>query len=408
MNPDTATATVLFVESGLTGGGSFESLYQLLTALDRSRFRPAVFFLNETKYLKKIQAMGIECLVARDPLYDRQRAERHPRALALAGRALVAAESALPGLSPRLESLVHARPSAALRAFAERVGAHLLHTNNQVNRDLYAIDCARRLGLPCVCHLRSFFSLGFNRGKVRFVNDHAARFVAYSSAVARHWVERGLDPGRVEVIPNAIGPLSVEPADLHAAYGIPVGRKVAGIVGKVIPVRGHEFLLRAFGRMVKEGCDAHLLVVGPGDPAALDALRGLAARLGVADRLTLAGQHPDAKTVIAALDVLALPYAIEPFGRVLLEAWELKTPVVLTRIGDIAELAADGVEALMVEPGDENGLAEAMARILDDQALAENLTQAGRRRCRRDYFIDAQARRLEAVYASVLDGVRGA
>lgn len=395
---------VLYVESGLTGGGSFESLFQFLAAMDRGRFAPAVFFLNPSKYLERAEDMGIPVRVVRDPLYNRDRAYRHPRLLAFWERALLGAELLLPVLAVHLEIAAHSPTVRSIMQYARQINADVMHTNNQVNRDFYALEAARRLDLPCICHLRSFFTRGFTGTKARFANRHAACFVAYSSAVARHWIGCGLDPDKVRVIPNAIGPLQVDPLDLFLAFGIPVSRHVVGIVGKVIPIRGHEFLLHAFAKVVVMGCDAHLLVVGGGDRNLVRALKDLAERLGVAGRVTFAGEHSQAAQVIAALDVLVLPYSIEPFGRVLLEAWQLGTPVVLTRVGDIAAIVDHGGDGFLVDPGDESGLAESLVRLMEDRMLGARLSAAGREKCQRDFSMESVARQLEGLYDEVLGG----
>ena len=49
---------VLFVESGVTGGGSFESLYQHLRVIDREQFSPVVVYLNETPFVKRVEELG--------------------------------------------------------------------------------------------------------------------------------------------------------------------------------------------------------------------------------------------------------------------------------------------------------------------------------------------------------------
>lgn len=393
---------VLYVESGLTGGGSFESLFTLLRALDRDRFRPALFFLNRSKYLDEAARLGLPVRLARDPLYDRERLERHPCRTAWAERLLVGAQLALPPLAVSLDAWAHRAAARDLAAFAREVGADLVHANNQVNRDLYALGTAHKLGLPCVSHLRSFFTFGFSRPKAAFANHCVSRFVAYSPAVAEAWAARGLDRGKIAVVPNAIGEVAARPADFAGLYGIPAGRRVAGLVGKVIPERGHPLLFQAAARAVAQGLDLHLLCVGPASAAARQGLEALARELGLTDRVTLAGPHPEAKQIIAALDVLVLPYTIEPFGRVLLEAWALGTPVVATRVGGIAEMFGHGRDGLLVDPGDDAALAAALAEVLGDAAKRGAMVQSARERCAREYSSAAHAARLEGIYADLL------
>jgi glycosyltransferase involved in cell wall biosynthesis len=296
--------------------------------------------------------------------------------------------------------LVHGHPVRELARIIESEGAHILHTNNQVNRDLYAVIAAKRAGVPCVAHLRSFFSLGFNKTKARFVNEHVARFVAYSPAVAEHWTALGLDSRKIEVLPNAIGEVPADPLDLHAEYGIPREKKLVGIVGKVIPVRGHDFLFRALRVLGRH--DVVLLVVGGGEEREIRRAKSRTVELGIGERVLFTGHSARAKDVIAALDALVMPYGIEPFGRVLLEAWKLGTPVVMSALGGIRDLADHGENALLVSYGDEKALAEAMARILDDESLAERLSANGRKHVQKRFSVAAYANRMQEIYESVL------
>jgi glycosyltransferase involved in cell wall biosynthesis len=149
--------------------------------------------------------------------------------------------------------------------------------------------------------------------------------------------------------------------------------------------------------------DGHLLSVGDGEPKLLLSLNRLTNELRIADRVTFSGAHPDAKQVIAALDVLVLPYAIEPFGRVLLEAWSLSTPVVLSRIGGIESIVRHDQEGLLVDYGDINGLAKAIEDILQDQNLRASLVRSSKERCLLEFSIESYAARMEEVYLSILN-----
>lgn len=394
--------TVVYVESGMTGGGSFESLLQLVSHLNPDANRAVVVFLNRTRYLEQLRQMGASAYLVKDSVYDRERQKRSTLSARFIERAVISLSLMAPRLSVRWEGIVHRSSISRLQKIFSAEDADIIHTNNQVNRDLYAIIAAQRSGVPCVAHLRSFFSFGFNPTKARFVNRSVAQFLAYSPAVADHWASLGLDASRIEVVYNAVGDVSVTSVDLQAEFGIAPGQSVVGIVGKIIPERGHELLIKALALVVRKLPKVRLLVIGGGEPTRIAALKALGRDLGLGGQIVFAGHRERARDYIAAMDALVLPYSIEPFGRVLLEAWSLGVPTVATEVGGIRSIAGDGAAVLLVPPGDRRALAEAVVRATSDQPLRESLTVAGRKLVFERFPIDRQAAQVQKIYAEVL------
>ena len=106
----------------------------------------------------------------------------------------------------------------------------------------------------------------------------------------------------------------------------------------------------------------------------------------------------------AASDAFVSPaLGQESFGIVLVEAMAAGLPVVATAIPGYREVIDDGVEGLLVPPGDPEALASALRRLLDDPETAKSFGEAGRARARR-YSWDVVGREIEAVYDEVLGG----
>jgi glycosyltransferase involved in cell wall biosynthesis len=108
----------------------------------------------------------------------------------------------------------------------------------------------------------------------------------------------------------------------------------------------------------------------------------------------------------AAADVFVSPaIGQESFGIVLVEAMAAGVPVVASDIAGYREVVRDGVDGLLVPPGDPNALAAAIRRVLSEPELAATLRAAGRSRAE-DFSWRAVAPRLEAVYDRVLGAAR--
>jgi glycosyltransferase involved in cell wall biosynthesis len=177
----------------------------------------------------------------------------------------------------------------------------------------------------------------------------------------------------------------VEPADEFPAYmdfasfiREPVKplpeRPQALFVGVLERYKNVDGLAAAWRLAAPRVPDARLRVVGSG------ALANVVERL-VAD---LPGQtswvpHMSQEEVSAALDdstLLVLPSRSEGMGRVVIEAFCRGRAVIGTRVGGIPDLVEDGVNGLLVDPGDPGALADAFVRVLADRDLAERLGQA--------------------------------
>ncbi len=139
--------TGVFLDLGTMGGGSFQSLYELLGALNPERVRPLVVFVNHTRYLDAVREMGVPAHLVRDRAYSlempamlRRRFEK------------IADKGPLrfPGLTRPLLRLVHGPLIRALVDIIRAERADLLYINGQVNRGLPALLAAEATGAACV------------------------------------------------------------------------------------------------------------------------------------------------------------------------------------------------------------------------------------------------------------------
>jgi glycosyltransferase involved in cell wall biosynthesis len=227
-------------------------------------------------------------------------------------------------------------------------------------------------------------------------------FVACSKEDMRRMIEiEHIRPEHLRLIPNGIPtPAGGGSHDVRAELGIPRDAPVAGAVGRLMPQKSFDVLLRAAARLRGEFPGLQVLIVGDGDERA--ALEALAEELGLRDTVRFLGVRPDVPDVLAALDVAALSSTAEGIPLAALEYMEAARPVVATRVGGLAELIEDGVQGLLVEPGDPDALAGAIAALLRDPARREAMGAAGRERRRREYDLDTMVRRVEGLYEELV------
>lgn len=271
---------------------------------------------------------------------------------------------------------------------------------------------ARRLGVPVIGVLHQPPG-GIDHGALRARAQAPLDRLAWASAdllivASAHLAEQlaavGVPPARIRVVPpgrDVAATPNENPRDLRS------GRRTAVLcVANWLERKGVLELLEAFSRLPAEAATLHLA----GDP---DADRRYAGRVrrrlaagDLAGRVVLHGRltTDQVATLYAGADVFALPAFREPYGTVWGEAMAFGLPVVGWRAGNLPYLADDEREALLVEPGDREGLARALARLVADEELRARLGEAARRRAStRPTWVEA-ARLFFDVIRSVVDG----
>ncbi len=202
----------------------------------------------------------------------------------------------------------------------------------------------------------------------------------------------GIDPARVVAIANGAPDLGPDGPGRDAA----TGRSLAGAeryvlaVGTVEPRKDLPSLVAAFDAVAAEDPDVRLVIAGP-DGWGVDALREALAAAAHRDRVVRLGWVDDDQRagLLRGATVVAYPSVYEGFGLVPLEAMAAGVPVVSTRAGAIPEVVGDA--AVLVEVGDTDALAGALAGLLDDEERRAALVAAGhlrRARFRWDTTVD--------------------
>ncbi len=157
---------------------------------------------------------------------------------------------------------------------------------------------------------------------------------------------------------------------------LPPGSPLIGTAAvDLAPFKGIQHLLKAFATVAKKYPAAALLVSGYPHPD-VD-LGALARELGIESRVHFLGFLPDQMPFIARLDVYALPSLSEALNTSVLEAQAVGVPVVTTSVGGMREAVDEGRTGLLVPPADSGALADALLRLIEDRALAEQFSQRG-------------------------------
>lgn len=171
--------------------------------------------------------------------------------------------------------------------------------------------------------------------------------------------------------------------------------------GRLTRMKGHENLVEAIGRLRGEGVDARLTIAGEDDAGGRGYRKELEAQItaaGLGDAVTLLGAVDEGVLVsrMQTSHAFALASRVEAIGVAYMEAMACELPTVGTTAGGIPELITDGVDGLLVPPGEPESLTAALRRVTQDGELARRLGAAGRKTVVEGYRATVGAERILA------------
>lgn len=191
---------------------------------------------------------------------------------------------------------------------------------------------------------------------------------------------------------------------LRSDLGLGAEVPVIGFVGRLVPIKNVDLLIRAFARL-REVAGGPVLVIA-GDGPLSGELGRLAAQLGVGHRVRFVGWVHDLPRLYRTCDLVVLSSRNEGTPVTLIEAMAAGRAVVATRVGGVPDVVSDGENGLLVSSGDETGLAEAMARLLAHPGERSRMGELARRRVADTYSRERLVDETDRLYRSVLSSRR--
>jgi glycosyltransferase involved in cell wall biosynthesis len=277
----------------------------------------------------------------------------------------------------------------------------ILHAH-KFGSNLWAALLGPLAGVPVIVAHEHTWS--FDGGAARRLIDHGViarrcdMMVAVSREDRRRMIEiEGINPDEVVYIPNGIpAPPSPSGAVGRRELGLSDDHLVVGTVTVLRPQKALDVLVRAAGILRAEFPRLRVLMVGSGPER--DALEKLIAELDLSRTVSLLGFRTDVPELLPLFDVAASSSDFEGSPLSVLEYMEAALPVVSTRVGGVPDLVEDGVTGLLVDRGDPEALANAIAELLRDPERRSQMGRIGRDRRRSEFDIDVTVERIEQLY----------
>ena len=206
-------------------------------------------------------------------------------------------------------------------------------------------------------------------------------------------------------VPTGIDTARFRSGDRGAArqqLGLPATATIIGIVATIRTWKGHQYLIDAVRRIE----EPNLLLLIVGDGPIRDVVTRQVEESGLAARTMFAGQQQDVVPWLQAMDIFALPsYANEGVPQSIVQAMSCQLPVVSTPIGAIDEAVIHQETGVMVPPREVEPLAEALRRLIADEALRRRLGSAGRALAVKQFGIERMLDDMEQIFCEVT-GIR--
>jgi len=311
--------------------------------------------------------------------------------LALYGKTLEATV-VLPALGRTIDPVRDPIVIAQLVSIMRRVRPHVVHTHTAKAGTLGRL-AAWFCRVPVIVHtyhghvLRGYFSPAKTRLFVaieRWLGRHTHRLLAVSARVRREVLDLGIGhPDGFDVVPLGLDldrflGAEAQQGELRRELSFTGPELLVGIVARLAPIKAHEIFLMAAALLSRRIPASRFIVVGDGERRAQ--LEALAGELGIADRVRFLGWRRDLERVYADLDVAVLTSRNEGSPVSLIEAMAAGRPVIATRVGGVPDLVEDGLNGMLAEADDVEGVARAIESVLmaPDRGLA--MGAAGRKR----------------------------
>lgn len=381
---------ILYVETGVSGGGSFESLFQLLKNLDREKFKPLVVFLSENDYVGKIRDSEIEVLTLFDPLLSKDSPKW--KVLILAGiRKMI--HTYFPRLSIACEKYIHMGLIGKLKTIIRERQIGIVHLNNQIGRHFFGVFLKSN-DVIIISHLRSHHLDLFNYRMAQLANQKIDRFIAYFDDIANTWVKAGLDLIKLSIIHNGIEFINTQTVSIKEKLNLHKSTILIGAIGKDIPERDYLTLAKSL-RYLLDIQNLRVVFMGEGD---FRDVKEYLHQKNMQDRVIFYGKSNNCISEMKDLFCIVMPYTICPFGRVLLEAWMSSVPVIASNVSPIQKIFSDSAHGLLFEPRNAEHLAQKIRLLVENSTLRLNIIDTALKYCRENFNIGRHVSQIENLY----------
>ena len=281
-----------------------------------------------------------------------------------------------------------------------------MHINNCIYPLL--INAARKTGIPVIVHLRGHVDCS---GPDRRAYEHIFRLIAPTQKVYNYAINTLRFPkDRIDVIHNSVNVKSFCSSAggilIRKQYDISDDSIVISMFARIIYMKGQIVLTKAIVNLLNQNRDIVCMFVGDesdSDGMYLKEIVNFIKSSGYNGKFIFTGYQNNIQDYYGASDIIIHPsIEDEAFGRIIIEAWAAKKPIIASNIAASKELINDKINGILVNIADVTDLTLAISTLCDDLALRESLAVNGFKKVNNDFTSEAITKKIEAVYNSAI------
>jgi glycosyltransferase involved in cell wall biosynthesis len=372
-------------------GGAQEVAMQVVSSLDRRRFRPVLIAGPGGLLTEEAHALeGVEVRL-------------------------------IPSLVRDIQPIHDLRALWELVAMFRRLRPKIVHTHSSKAGILGRL-AAWLAGVPCILH--TIHGYGVTPAQPLWLQHMVIKLERMVGRVTTHWIAvskadrlQGLEwelfsASKVSVVRPGIDPTAfaarMEPAErdrLRAALGVGPEQLLVGTVSCLKPQKSPEDFIRVAALVCQRMPAARCVLVGDG--ALRPQIEAMIRAQGLQDRVALLGWRRDVASLLKAFDVFILTSQWEGLPCAMLEARASRIPIVATRVGGSAEAIIEGIHGTLCPAGDVRAMANRVCQILGDERLRAELRN-GTQELPEEFTIQETVKQYQSLYTYLLHATRPA
>ena len=388
---------VIHIITRLDKGGSAETTLQVASLLNREKYD--IFLVHGLSLESNMGVMEQEALIR-----DLSQAEKK-------GVRVFAIPSLVRRLSLRNDLLAF----VSIYRLIKRIKPHTVHTHTS-KAGVLGRFAAYLAGVPIIIHtphghvFHSYYGYIVTKMIVfveRIMSLMTDKITALTDKERDEHLERGIASIEKYVIVHSgvmLQHIMNKDIDVETGkkkLGIPQNSNVIGTVGRLVPVKGHKYLVSAAKRVTKEFENTVFVFVGDGYLESI--LERQAESLGIRKNTIFAGWRSDVIDVLSLFDIFVLPSLNEGMGKVLIEGMALGKPIVASSVGGIIDLVKNDDNGILVPPRDSDALGDAILKLIRNRNMAQELGRNGKAKVYPEYDTTVMIRQIEGLYENLLN-----
>jgi glycosyltransferase involved in cell wall biosynthesis len=192
---------------------------------------------------------------------------------------------------------------------------------------------------------------------------------------------------------------NLNPQNLRNELGLQQNTLIIGNIGRLTHQKAQHIFIEAASIIINKRSDIEFIILGEGDQR--DYIDGLIMKLGISQKVHLAGFRQDAIQIMKLFEVFVLCSINEGLPIVILEAMSLGVPIVSTDVGDIPNVIHDGLNGILINKGDPSVLSDAILRILDDQSLRKTISNNAKQTVNSEFSLFNMSSKYLNIYKEI-------